>query len=147
MRCTPSAGPRKEARAASSARSSGSNKKGSDKHFPVEPFATEALGLEGVGDLLIEVRVVRLHQDHRAQDGTKHITLLSSPVCGEGGTGGESGDGFSLVPGRGFWKMRAESLADTRPLGVAEHVDKIQVGRHQRLNLAVGHHAWAGWCQ
>ena len=43
-----------------------------------------------------------------------------------------------LGPGRGFRKVRAESLADTRPIGVALHVDKIQVGRHQRLERAVG---------
>ena len=38
--------------------------------------------------------------------------------------------------------MRAESLADTRPLGVAEHVDKIQVGHHQRCRRP----PWARWC-
>ena len=40
--------------------------------------------------------------------------------------------------------VRAESLADTRPLGVAERVDKTQVGRHQRLKRAVSHHGLDG---
>ena len=99
-----------EARAASKSRSSGSNWKGRTKHLPVvnEPFNTDALGLEGVGDELTEVIVARLPQDHRALDGAKHVTLLGSPVGGEGSTGGERGDGSSLVlplgPGRGFQK-------------------------------------------
>ena len=52
------------------------------------------------------MRVARLPQNQRALEGAKHVALLSSPVGGEG------------------------SLADTRPLGVAQHVEKIKVGRH-----------------
>ena len=78
------------------------------------------------------MRVARLPQDQRALDGAKHVTLLGPPVGGEGGPGEERGDGFRLMlplsPGRGFRKVRAESLTDPRPVGVAEHVDKIQVG-------------------
>ena len=34
--------------------------------------------------------------------------------------------------------MHAESLADAWPLSVAKHVDKIQVGRNERLERASG---------
>ena len=120
---------------------------GSDKHLPVinKPFITDALGLERVGDELAQVRVACLPQDQRTLDGAKHVTLLSSPVGGEGGASRDRGDGFRLMlplsPRRGFRKVRAECLTDTRPLGVAEHADKIQVGCHQRLERAVGHMA------
>ena len=33
--------------------------------------------------------------------------------------------------------MRAHHLADARPLSVAKHVDKIKVGRDERLERAV----------
>ena len=40
--------------------------------------------------------------------------------------------------------MRAQSLADAWPLSIAEHVDKIQIGRHQRLKRAVSHQGFDG---
>ena len=55
--------------------------------------------------------------------------LCSAPPVGvESSTGGERGDGFSLA-------VRAESPVNAWPLGVANHVEKIQIGRHQRLSV------------
>ena len=74
--------------------------KRTDKHLPVidEPFVTDALGLEGVGEELPKLRVARLPQHRRTLDGTKHVALLGTPVDGEGGsTVVEGGDG--LGPG------------------------------------------------
>ena len=64
---------------------------GSNEHLPVvnEPVVADALGLEGVGDELPEMRVARLPQNQRALDGAKHVTLLGPPVGGEGCTSGE----------------------------------------------------------
>ena len=98
-------------------------REGSDTHLSVvnKPFVTDALGVEGVGDELSKRRVAST-----SPCSAPRLVAKVAPV-------GREGDGLSLaLPlglGRGFQKMRAESLADTRPLGVAEHVDKIQVGR------------------
>ena len=43
-----------------------------------------------------------------------------------------------LSPGCGFREVCAEGFADAGPLGVAKHVDQIQVGRDKRLKRAVG---------
>ena len=40
--------------------------------------------------------------------------------------------------------MRANCLADARPLSVTKHVDKIQVGRDERLERAVGRQGFNG---
>ena len=39
----------------------------------------------------------------------------------------------------GLRKVGAQSSADVGPLSIAKHVDKVQIGRHQRLNRAIEH--------
>ena len=40
--------------------------------------------------------------------------------------------------------MRAQGLVNAWPLSIAKHVDKVQVGRDQRLERAVGHQGFDG---
>ena len=79
--------------------------------------------------------VSRLPQNQCALGGAKHVTLLGHRLVAKVAPVEREGDGFSLVlplgPGRGIRKVRAGSLANAWPLGVAEHDNKIQIGRHQ----------------
>ena len=87
------------------------------------------------------MRGTRLPQNQGTLDGAKHVALLGSPVGGEGSSRGEGGDRVGLVlplsPGCGFREVCA-------PLGVARHVDQIQVGRDMRLKRAVGRQGFNG---
>ena len=42
-------------------------------------------------------------------------------------------------PGRSLGKMGAQGGADGGPLGIAKHVDEIQIGSHQGLQCAIEH--------
>ena len=76
-------------------------------------------------------------------NGAQHVALLSAAVGGERGHRGRS-DGVGVVlpfsPGRGLPEVRLQGLTDARPLGVAKHVEDVQVSRHQRSQGAVHHH-------
>ena len=60
--------------------------------------------------------------------------LLSAPISGEHATRGQSGDGVRLVlplgPGGSLGEVGAQGGADVGPLGVAKHIDEVQVSRH-----------------
>ena len=43
------------------------------------------------------MRIARVHQHQCTLDSAKHVTLLGSPVGGEGSTCGEGSDGVGLV--------------------------------------------------
>ena len=94
------------------------------------------------------MRITRLPQHQRTLDSAKHVTLLGSPVGGEGGSCGKGGDRVGLVlplsPGCGFREVRAKGFADAGPLGVAKHVDQVQIGRDERLDRAVGRQGFNG---
>ena len=49
-----------------------------------------------------------------------------------------------LSPGCGFREVCAEGFADAGPLGVAKHIDQIQIGRDKRLERAVGRQGFNG---
>ena len=124
--------------------------KGTDEHLPVidEPLFADALVLSGIGEELPKARNARLPQHQRTLDSAKHVTLLSSPVGGESSSRGEGGDGVGLVlplsPGCGFREVCVEGCADARPLGVAKHVDQVQVGRDKRLKRAIDRQKFSG---
>ena len=40
--------------------------------------------------------------------------------------------------------MRAEGFADGGPLGIAKHVDQVQIGRDKRFKSAVGRQGFNG---
>ena len=124
--------------------------KGTDEHLPVidEPLFADALVLSGIGEELPKARNARLPQHQRTLESAKHVTLLSSPVGGESSSRGEGGDGVGLVlplsPGCGFREVCVEGCADARPLGVAKHVDQVQVGRDKRLKRAIDRQKFSG---
>ena len=119
--------------------------KGTNEHLPVidEPFFADALVLGGVGEELPKVRIARLPQ--RIVPST---SPCSAPVGAEGSSRGEGGDRVCLVlplsPGCGFREVCAEGFADAGPLGVAKHIDQIQIGRDKRLERAVGRQGFNG---
>ena len=79
----------------------------------------------------------------RTLDGAKNIALFSAPIGGEHATRGQSGDRVRLVlpfgPGGSLREVGAQGGADEGSLGVAKHVDEVQIGRHQRLQRAIEH--------
>ena len=83
------------------------------------------------------MRLARISQDEGTLDGAENIALFSAPIGGERATRGQSGDRVRLVlplgPGRSLREVGAQGGADVGPLGVAKHVDEVQVSRHQRL--------------
>ena len=83
------------------------------------------------------MRLARFAQYKGALNGAENITLLGPPISGKHTTRGQSGDRVRLVlpfsPGRGLGKVGAQGGADGRPLGVAKHVDEVQVSSHHRL--------------
>ena len=89
------------------------------------------------------MRRARVSQDKSTLNGAKDVTLLCSAIGGELTARGQSGDRVGLMlplsPGRRLREMSAQSGANVRPLSIAKHVDKIQIGRHQRLNRAIEH--------
>ena len=116
----------KEARVASRARSHGLKEKGHQ-----QTIGRRRPWLKRVGDVLVNLSGPRVPRDQRTLDRTKHVAPFRAPNGGEGGAGGERGDGVGLVlpldPSPGLREVRAQGLPCARPLGGAEHVDKVQV--------------------
>ena len=80
------------------------------------------------------MRLTRISHDKGTLDGSENIALFSAPISGERATRGQSGDGVRLVlplsPGGSLGEVGAQGGADVGPLGVAKHVDEVQVSRH-----------------
>ena len=83
------------------------------------------------------MRLARISQDEGTLDGAENIGLFSAPIGGERATRGQSGDRVRLVlplgPGRSLREVGAQGGADVGPLGVARHVDEVQVSRRSCL--------------
>ena len=80
------------------------------------------------------MRLARISQDEGTLDGAKNVALLSTAISGELTTRGQSGDRIGLMlplsPGGRLGEVDAQGGADVGPLGVAKHVDEVQVSRH-----------------
>ena len=65
--------------------------------------------------------------------------MLGTSVVGEFAARWEHGDGRLEVmpagPGESLFEVLVDGGANGRPLGIAEHVDKIQVGGHHGLKI------------
>ena len=92
------------------------------------------------------MRLASFAQDKGTLNGAENVALLRSPISGTDATRGQSGDRVRLVlplsPSGGLGKVGAQGSTDGGPLGVAKHVDEIQVSSHERLQCAIEHHGF-----
>ena len=98
------------------------------------PLIVHALMFEGGRGEFSKDLLPRAAYDQRTGGGPKHVSLLSAAV----GTPCEKlSDGVLVVlpvgPGAGLGEVAFEGFSDAGPLNVAEHVHKVQVGHHHRL--------------